>query len=238
MTSLTPTESHDKTGVDENKVIRFLRANLGFLDEHPDLLRDLWISHSTGSAVSLLERQVTLLRDENSRVKRQIEELMNFARENEVLTRKIHDLTLTLITAVNPRTIFLSLNRSFVEDFSADQVFCFVFADAVSFDHDEVSEFVGAGAAIRVAFSGVIEERNAKCGPLSKEQRVTLFEDENHEGSAVVMPLNGNGWDGVVIVSSEDSEKYQAYMGTEFLTYLSNVISLALDSWVELPGID
>ena len=232
MTPLIPIEPEGSTNVNENEVVSFLRANPAFLDEHPELLRDLSISHSAGGAVSLLERQVRVLRDESSHMKKQIQELMDFARENEILTRKIHELALTLITIKDLATIFVVLNRSLIEDFFADEVFCFVFAETISVG-TEVNEFVGVDADMRTAFCDVIEAESARCGPLTEQQTGALFEDENYEGSAVIMPLRGEGWDGVVIVSSNDSEKYQTYMGTEFLTYLSNVISLTLEPWVK-----
>ena len=235
MTSVTSSGSPEEPGLDEDEVAKFLRRDPTFLDKHPDLLRDLSISHGSGDAVSLLERQVVLLRAENTEVKTRLEKLVSLARENEKLNRKIHNLVLTLMNAVGPQAIFTSLEQRLANDFSADKVFSYVFAEPAFIDGGAVSEFVGTSSTTRAAFAGVIESARTVCGPLSAEQRLALFGGEEHDGSAVVMPLNGNGWDGVLIVNSNDTDRYEADMGTEFLTYLSDVVTLVLDPWVKRP---
>ncbi len=238
MTSPTSAGSTGTSRSSEAEIIDFLRANPAFLDKHPELLRDLSIPHSSGDAVSLLERQIALIRDENTRIKKQLDELIKLARTNEALNHKIHDLALVLMNAVGPQAIFSNLERCLADDFAADKVFGFVFADPAFVDSEDVSEFVGADAATRGAFAGVIETARTVCGPLSAEQRLVLFDDEDYRGSAVVMPLNGKGWDGVLIVSGDEPDRYEADMGTEFLTYLSDVVTLVLDPWVQRPKPD
>lgn len=235
MTSVTSSGSTEESALDDDEVAKFLRSDPTFLDKHPELLRDLSISHGSGDAVSLLERQVVLLRAENAEVKTRLEELVSLARENETLNRKIHDLVLILMNAVGPQAIFSSLEQCLANDFSADKVFSYVFAEPAFIESGEVSEFVGTSSTTRAAFAGVIESARTVCGPLSTEQRMALFGGEERDGSAVVMPLNGNGWDGVLVVNSDDTDRYEADMGTEFLTYLSDVVTLVLDPWVKRP---
>jgi uncharacterized protein YigA (DUF484 family) len=44
----------------------YLREHPDFFEQHPDVLRDLKISHVGDGAVSLVERQVAVLRERNS----------------------------------------------------------------------------------------------------------------------------------------------------------------------------
>lgn len=54
-------------GLDENEVADFLRAHPDFFERHLALLSELVVPHSSrGGAVSLLERQVGVLRDQLS----------------------------------------------------------------------------------------------------------------------------------------------------------------------------
>src|SRR5262245_9853300 len=93
-------DSTRKSALGAREVIEFLRANPTFLDQHPQLLSQLTIPHASGDAVSLLERQVAVLREDNSRLKRQFDELIRHARHNEQLTQRIHALVLILMNAV------------------------------------------------------------------------------------------------------------------------------------------
>ena len=57
----TPT----KTYPTEKMVREYLRNNPTFLDDNADILESIVVSHDSGSAISLVERQVGILRDRN-----------------------------------------------------------------------------------------------------------------------------------------------------------------------------
>ena len=213
-------------------VIDFLRGNPSFLDLHPQLLRELSVPHGSGSAVSLVERQVGVLREEGARQKKQFEDVLHHARSNELLTRKIHILTLALMNAVGPAAIFASLERGLCADFGADRVTSLVFADSAAVDGEALAPFVGAQDPARKAFAPVIGAHSSACGPLDAAQAALVF-DGGFKGSAVVMPLIGRGWDGVVICASKDPTRYCADMGTELLDYLRDVAALVITPWVK-----
>ena len=217
--------------VSAQDVAAYLRAHPDFLVQHPQLLSELSIPHDTGATVSLVERQVGVLREENARQKKQFEDLIRHARHNEQLTQKIHALVLNLMNAVGPQAIFACLERGLCADFGADRVESFIFADSAAVDGDSLAPFVGAAAPARSAFAPVIGARSSACGVLEDDQRQAF--DADFKGSAVVMPLIGQGWDGVVVCASKDAGRYSADMGTELLDYLREVATLLIAPWVK-----
>ena len=48
-----------------------------------DLLQDLEVTHPAGGAVSLLERQVAVLRDRNMDMRHRLSQLLDTARDND-----------------------------------------------------------------------------------------------------------------------------------------------------------
>ena len=66
--------SDDKTSLKE-VVASYLRKNPDFLDDYPDVLESLEINHQSGSAVSLIERQVEQLRASNGDMNKQLKRL-------------------------------------------------------------------------------------------------------------------------------------------------------------------
>ncbi len=54
--------------LDEAQVSDYLRAHPDFLVQHPELLETLELNHTSGSAVSLIERQVEILRGRSQRL--------------------------------------------------------------------------------------------------------------------------------------------------------------------------
>ena len=63
----------------------YLREHSDFFEQHPDVLRDLKISHVGDGAVSLVERQVAVLRERNSELRRRFDALISTAEQNETL---------------------------------------------------------------------------------------------------------------------------------------------------------
>lgn len=233
MTASGPSQATPVDLPREAEVIAFLRANPTFLDQHPELLRQLSIPHDSGEAVSLLERQVAVLRDDHARLRQQFEALLANARENERLNGRIHALALGLVNAAGPRAIFATLDTALCEQFGADRVASLVFAEPAFVDSGEVPQFCGRESAARAAFATVIDAGTSVCGVPDAVQYAALFGDDEVRGSAVLMPLAGADWDGVLAIASDDAARYQADMGTEFLNYLKDVAVLVIDPWVK-----
>src|SRR5210317_1196407 len=82
----------------EDVVSKFLRQNPDFLEREPGLLKDLELRHASGPAISLIERQVHYLREQNETLEQQLNQLMQIAAENEKLMSRLHQLTLELMT--------------------------------------------------------------------------------------------------------------------------------------------
>ncbi len=220
------------------EVVEYLRTNTAFFDQHPEVLRELSIPHASGDAVSLIERQVAALRDESRQLKQQLEKLIAFARENERLNARIHALVLALMNAAGPQAIFECLQNCLREDFGADHTAARIFAEPAFVDSGEVPQFVGRDAPERTPFGQLLAADETCCGTLDAAQRETLFADVTTSMSAVVMPLVARNWDGVLVIASADSERYQMDMGTELLTYLKDVVALVVDPWVKPPRAD
>jgi hypothetical protein len=97
----------EQTGSDEQITIDSDRAALDYLEQHPDLLQrnpellaKLQIPHQSGhGAVSLIERQVKVLRDTNHRLEDRIRDLVETAQANEELSEKMHRYSIGLMQA-------------------------------------------------------------------------------------------------------------------------------------------
>ncbi|GEM_PF-6569326 len=69
-------------------------------------------------------------------------ELIEIARQNEELTKRIHQLALTLMDAAEPKEIFLTLYDDLKHNFRANRVAMQLFADPVFIDSYTNEEFV------------------------------------------------------------------------------------------------
>ena len=99
--------SNDETGNqavdDAESVSRYLLTHPDFFLRHPDVLRQIQVPHGSGNAVSLVEKQVSLLREQNEQTQKRLYDLIEIARQNEELARRMHALALTLMVCATAR---------------------------------------------------------------------------------------------------------------------------------------
>jgi uncharacterized protein YigA (DUF484 family) len=104
----------------EDVVTKFLRQNPDFLEREPALLKFLELSHASGSAVSLIEKQVQYLRVQNETLEQQLNQLIQIASDNEKLMSRLHQLTLELMSIGDLPTFFDRLSDALLSELNAD----------------------------------------------------------------------------------------------------------------------
>lgn len=212
----------------------YLERHPEFFHEHPDLLGRLEIPHARGGqTISLVERQVSVLREQNQRLRRQLHEMIEIARQNEELARRMHKLALTLMDAAEPADLFATLYDNLKRNFRADKVSVRLFANPAVPDNNTGGEFAGGAAGVQELFRTLLETREPLCGRMKQQQQMFLFGAEGNEvTSSVMVPLHGPGWNGILAIGSFNPERYQPGMGVELLANLGEVLSFILNPWV------
>jgi len=219
------------------------RAVETYLIEHPDffasredLVARLRVPHpDSGAAVSLIERQVSVLREENQRLSHQLEELLAVARDNERLTERLHHLTLNLIDSATFEEVVDVLEDELHDQFRADAVELRLFS-ALELEQQLAFETDRGEPAEAAKFREFLDRGRPLCGHLSVDQLVFLFGPQAEEiGSAALIPVRGEGIVGVLAIGSRDAERFHAGKGTHFLARLGEVVSHTLQV-VSVPG--
>lgn len=226
--------SEDKDAeLEANRVADYLRRHPEFFQQHPALLAELEVPHDSGSAVSLVERQIAALREQNQKSRQRLMELFDTARRNQELATRMHQLALSLMDAGDPRDIFTALYDNLRRDFNAERVAVRLFAKPAFIDFYPGDEFAGMEVEEAKLFRAVIDKGRPLTGKLKRQQQVFLFGDGGDDiHSAVMVPLRGENWGGVLAIGSPDPNRFQENMGVELLTNLGEVLSLILKPWI------
>ena len=223
----------DSVGITDEMLVDYLQQNPDFFNKHPSLLADLKIPHEHGGAVSLVERQVSVLREQHQQTRKRLHELIEIARQNEELARRMHKLALTLMDAAEPKEIFNTIYDNLKKNFHADRAVIRLFAEPSFVDSFPTDEFAGKEVAERSLFKTIIDKRMPLSGRMKHQQQVFLFGDDGNEiASSVMVPLHGNGWGGILAIGSFDAERFQPGMGVELLANLGEVLSFILKPWI------
>jgi len=85
--------------ISEEDIAEYLGSRPDFFKRRSDLLMQLNLPHNSGQAVSLVERQVSLLRERNIEMRARLARLLDIAKDNDKLLDKTQRLVLTLLDA-------------------------------------------------------------------------------------------------------------------------------------------
>lgn len=221
----------------EKSVVRYLRDHPDFFEAHTDLLADMVLPHESGGAVSLIERQVAVLREQKADLKRRLQQLMQHARANEQLSARFQALVLDLMDAVTLDDLLETIQSRMISDFDADAVVVRLFrsaeAAAASSAPSQRPEFVDWSEPVLGAFEKIIEARKPVCGHLKHGQLDSLFADQLEQiASVALVPLvesqRSRTCYGMLAIGSHDPQRFHPEMGTVFLEYLANILSRVL----------
>lgn len=219
----------------DKDVEEFLRAHPDFFEKHSDLLMDLKIPHpNTGSAVSLIEHQVELFRKQNTKTQKQLDELIQIARENDRLNKNMHHLTLSLMGAKNLNEVLTLLYNNLRTDFNADAVCIRFLAQPRSAKLNSNKEFSGDVGVLTKQFGRQLKEGKAICGRAKTEQKKILFEEQGSKvKSLAFVPLRFNHSAGLLAIGSYDEKRFHSGMGTLFLNQLGEIISKTVNRFLK-----
>lgn len=215
------------------RVAAYLVEHPEFFETHPELLSELRLPHPGGTGtVSLVERQIAALRSEASRYRKQLEDLISVARENEVLNQRLHRLTLRLLDVGTLSDTLTSLQDGLYEEFQVDAV------ELRLFSGEDFSETApGGGRPALDAFQEFLGQGRPVCGRLKHEQMDSLFGAQAEElASAAIIPLHAKGVIGILAIGSRSASRFHPGKGTEFLVRLGDIVSCRLQL-AELPGV-
>lgn len=210
----------------------YLLENPDFFERHAELLGTIRLPHSSGAAISLVERQVSVLRQKDLKHERKLKELLEVARANDSLAGKIHRLTLKFLGASDLTTTLSSLEEALRADFDADQSILVLFGDPDTFESVDVGRFFKAvprdDQALK-AFDTFLQGSGPRCGQIRDAQRDFLFGKETDEiGSAALVPLGAKPGIGFLAIGSADAERFHPGMSIDFLGRLGELVAEAL----------
>ncbi|MBD3619439.1 MAG: DUF484 family protein [Chromatiales bacterium] len=226
MTTQTERDSAAPALTDE-AVDAYLRAHPDFFERHTELLALMRLPHHVGGgAVSLVERQVGLLRDKNRQLERKLMDLVQVARDNEHLSSRLHRLALALMEADGLDGVLATTQELLRSEFKADHVVVRLIGEPGAADSPHHVDPEDDGLA---AFDELFDTRRPACGRLSQRQLGFLFGEHAGEvASAVAVPLFNAGRLGVLGLGSREDTRFHPGMGTLFLGYLGELIAGAV----------
>jgi len=211
--------------LDDTQVAQWLREHPDFFDLHADLLAEVRIRHPhRGRAISLVERQVLVLRERNKELQATMADLIRIGKENDAIGMRLQELTQDLLRTRDQAQLPDLLREGLRNGFGVPQVAVRLWGieGLVAPFGDEVSP----GLRRRVD-----ELHQPYCGPNSfPEPAAWLLAAGDEIGSMAMLALRiGNRPPfGLLVLGSPDPARFQAGMGTAFLQRIAEIAGASL----------
>ncbi|MBT76896.1 MAG: DUF484 family protein [Gammaproteobacteria bacterium] len=220
-----PVEHNDEA------IIEYLRANPEFFIRNSDLLADLRLPHSTGgTAISLVERQVSVLRGRHERIEAKLRDFMQVAQSNNKIANNIHELAILLMQAVEYEAVIATLEDQLLTTFSADRPVLVLFGKepVVSADGQFLRRVSREDPSMG-PFKTFLQASQARCGTVRDAQRNFLFGEADIEvGSVALIPLGENAAVGFLAIGCRDPDHFHPGKSIDFLTRIGELVAAAL----------
>ena len=202
---------------------------LAFLEHHPDFLqhhaeRFGLQQPADRVVVSLVDRQMLELKDRARQLEARLQQLVRHGEANDLIQARAHQLSLALVAATTLTGLVSSIKSSFERDFGLDRV-------AMRLWQPEAQGLADLYCA-RADIALLARNLSAPyCGPYVNDEMLSWFPPIPVLQSFCQVALRDTAGEaiGILVLASDDTERFTFDMHTHYLAQMGELISLALD---------
>jgi uncharacterized protein len=225
---MTTREARGLAAVDseEESVASYLQRNPEFFERHQGVLAKLRLPHARGgSTISLVERQIEVLREKQATLEGKLAELVRVARANDTISERLHRFTRRLVRASSRSEALNRIEAGLREDFDAFHAALVLIEELPQEGAPRFVRSVKPDDANLRSFESLFASGKPRCGQARDSQRDFLFGPEGSQmGSVALVPLGEKGSVGLLALGSADRDRFHPGMSTEFLARLAELI--------------
>ena len=213
----------------DSDVAQYLQEHPEFLDAHVDILAKIRIPDPhEGRAIPLAERQMAQLRERTRILEEKLAELIAFGEENDAISERMHRVTLALIAAPSLDDVLGTFYFHLREDFSVPHIAVRIWGMD---DAPDRAEFALVSEEV-VAFNDSLT--SPYCTHHAMLDSINWFADvQPLLQSFAYVKLAGEKFNGLLVLASEDVERFYPEMGTLYLQRLGDIASAAIARYLE-----
>lgn len=198
-------------------VAQYLQDNPQFFEDHAEMLSQINLPHPHGGrTISLSERQLLTLRERVKELEKKLHELLEFAKENDALQLKVHQFTCALFGPHDRATLQHLIVHNLRDIFAVPHVALHLWKDEPP--SSEVLAFAD-------------QHKLPVCTHHAVHDTLPWFgEAAEHLHSFAYLPLRAHGQTiGLLILASEDKQRFYPEMGTLFLQRIAEILGSAFN---------
>jgi len=220
--------------MNSNEVIRYLKENPNFFEEHAETISRFSIRHPYDDRViSITDYQLLSIRDQNKALENRMHELIRFGEENDILGEKMHRLSVALIASTTLQAMVQIVIFHLKKDFGIPHVAIRLWSD--SWSRNDQPKFTPVSKELRTSIEGLVQPYCGAAADYVNDAGLAgeisgLFgtAGEGVRSQTLIALRNSGGSMGVIAMGSEEVKRFHAGTGTLYLERLGEMVSAAL----------
>ena len=203
------------------EVAQYLQNNPQFFEEHGETLAQINLPHPHGGrTISLGERQLLALREKNKELEKRLSEMIAFAQSNEVLQHKVHEFVVALFAARDLETL--------------QEMIPHLLRDIFSIPHTVLRLWQAEPPSAEVLAFADAQQQPVCLHHPAHDTAAWFGEHAPQLHSYAYLPLRaGIETIGLLVLASEDKQRFYPEMGTVFLQRIAEAAASALHPFIE-----
>lgn len=216
--------------ITEEDIADYLMQTPGFFERHAELLTNVQIISPHGHrAVSLQERQAERLRAKIADLEQRILDMVYNGQQNMSIDQRLHQWACDLQRVTHPPSLPEMVVQGIRRQFEVPQAAMRIWGVSPAYANAPFA--VGASHDVRAFASSLTMPF---CGPNLGFEPVSWLRDGDMVQSLALLPLRDGPMEhatpafGLLVLASDDPHRFEATMGTDFLTRIAETASAAL----------
>ena len=211
----------------DKDVAAYLLANPDFFVDRDRLLLKIQVPHKSKGTISLVEKQLDVIRDRQKKTRRQLKEFVENAERNKEIFDKSRKLILSMMAAKQSSEFFAALEKGLKRDFGCKANSLMVFGKPKQINHftsripaESARKYVGA----------LMQSKVPTLGTLRPREQDFLFQDQSEKvkSAAVLTIRDKNKHLGMLAIGSSDMEYFTPDMDTLFINFIAETLGKLL----------
>jgi hypothetical protein len=204
------------------EVAKYLQDNPDFFEEHAELLAQINLPHPHGGrTISLSERQLLALREKNKELEKKLREMISFAKDNDALQHKVHEFVVSLFAAPDLTTL--------------QEMIPHLLRDIFAIPHTALHLWQNDPPSAEVLAFADAQAQPVCLHHAAHDTAAWFGEHAAQLHSYAYLPLHaGSETVGLLVMASEDKQRFYPEMGTVFLQRIAEAVSSSLHPYLDL----
>lgn len=220
----------------DGAVAEYLRGSPEFFTRNPELLLEIEVPHYQRGAVSLVERRLSLHREQYNDLRDRLAEIVDVAHQNDHLAELLHDYSVSLMSADSIVEVLEITQTTLTNQLGCEDVRAILLRnDVVELCMENSPSYVtlqdpGFSRSVRELHT----RRPVYCGHASAERIEQFFPDTDLSVKSVAIirlsqVISRQALEiGYIALASESKKRFAPHMGTDFLKRFGALLSARL----------